>query len=178
MVLEGGKVMVRTSAALLALAVVLTLVGTATAQDRKWTFLRSFIETNEFPVKHFFGGKEIKVDVYLSDIKRLTNEMIEVEVLQDLEIPAQSDDGPPFHSKGQVITINCKNLHWKTTDHVSYEFPMGQRGFDRWTDKEHLRKRLVRDRWFPGDAADFLSKIKGSKEDRLLSDDIKRLCRK
>ena len=133
--------MLRTSAAALTVLLLLASVSTAEAQDRKWTFLRSFIDADEFRVKHFFGGKEIKVDVYLSDIKRLPNEMIEVEVLQDFEIPAQPDDGAPLHSKGRVITINCKNLHWKTTDHVSYEFPMGQRSFNRWTDNKHWKKK-------------------------------------
>ena len=170
--------MLRTSAAALTVLLLLASVGTAEAQDRKWTFLRSFVETDEFPVKHFFGGKEIKVDVYLSDIKRLTNEMIEVEVLQDLEIPAQPDDSPPWHSKGRVFTINCKNLHWKTTDVVSYEFPMGQRSFNRWTDDKHWKKDWPATHGSLLMQPIFCQRLRAQKGARLLSDDIKRLCRK
>ena len=58
MVLKGGWVMVRTSAAALAVLVLLAFVGTAEAQDRKWTFLRSFIDIDEFRVKRFSAGKK------------------------------------------------------------------------------------------------------------------------
>ena len=171
--------MLRTSAAALSVLVLLASVGFAEAQDRKWTLLRSFIETEEFPGKHYFGGKKIKVDVYLSGITRLSSEMIEVEVLEDYEIPSQPNDAPPWHSQGTVIAINCKNLHWKINDLVRYEFPMGQRRFTHDPSDGYLKQWLARGKWLRGNMQDAaLKDLGGGKKAELFFNDIKRLCRK
>ena len=178
MVLERGKIMVRTSAALFALAVVLSLVSTATAQDRNWSLIRSFAASDDFSVQRVFSGKKIKVFVYLSDITRLTNDLIQVEVLQNLAAPDQPDDLPRWNSEGTVFKINCRNLQYQATDVISYDLPMGKKISERWSDDKYMQKTLSSRDWFSNDAADFLAKIKGEKRPMLVNNDIKRLCSK
>ena len=170
--------MVRTSATLLALAVVLALVGTTRAQDRNWILMRSFAASDDFSVQRVFSGKKIKVFVYLSDITRLSNELIQVEVLQDLADPDQPDDLPRWNSEGTIFKINCRSLQYQVTDVISYDFPMGKKVSERWTDDKYMQKTLSKRAWFSNDTVDFLAKIKGEKRPMLLNEDIKRLCRK
>jgi hypothetical protein len=177
-VLEKDKVMPRTSVTLLALAVVLTLVGKATAQDRNWTLMRSFGASDDFSVQRVFSGKKIKVFVYLSDITRLTNDLIQVEVLQNLADPNQPDDLPRWNSEGTIFKINCRNLQYQATDVISYDFPMGKKISERWSDDKYMQKTLSKRAWFSNDAVDFLAKIKGEKRAMLLNGDIERLCSK
>ena len=187
MVLERGKVMVRTSATLLALAVVLTLIGSATAQefgiaqerDRKWTFVRSYINTDDWRVELYFGGREIKIDVYVSDATRLSNGFILIEIMEDFAIPAQLGDEAPFHSSGRVKTIDCKTYKQKTSDFISYYLPMGKKGFDRWSDDPSKRATLANLPWHRLDKAGRIKRGLGGPRNRdLFLGDIKRLCGK
>ena len=82
MVLEGGWVMARILTTFLTLAVMLFFVGTGKAQDRKWSLMRSFTETDDFSVQRIYSGKKIQVHVYLSEVTRVSDELIQVEVLQ------------------------------------------------------------------------------------------------
>jgi hypothetical protein len=114
----------------------------------------------------------------LSDITRLTNDLIQVEVLQNLADPNQPDDLPRWNSEGTIFKINCRNLQYQATDVISYDFPMGKKISERWTDDKYMQKTLSKRAWFSNDAVDFLAKIKGEKRAMLLNDDIERLCRK
>ena len=168
--------MARASSAFLSLAVSLVFISIATAQDREWTLSRSFTGTHDYSVQRIYSGKKIKVYVYLSDVTRLSDELIQVEVLQDLAASIQPGDAPPWRSEGTVFKINCKNLNYRAVDIISYQFPMGQKVLERWSDDKYMRKRLANRRWFPHDAFDFMARIKGEKRPMLISDDIKRLC--
>ena len=168
--------MARTLMAFLTLAIMLVFVGTAKAQDRKWSLMQSFSESDDFSVQRIYSGKKIKVYVYLSDITHLSDELIQVEVLQDLTSPTQPGNEPPWRSEGTVFQINCKNLSYKASDVISYQFPMGQKVLERWSDDKYMRRRLANRRWFPHQTIDFMAKIKGEKRPMLISDDIKQLC--
>ena len=158
------------------IAVMLIFVGTARAQDREWSLMRSFAETDDFSVQRIYSGKKIQVHVYLSKTTRLSNELIQVEVLQDLAAPAQFENAPQWRSEGTIFQINCKNFHYKATDVISYQFPMGLKVLERWSDDKYMRKRLVNRRWFTPEAPDFMARIKGEKRPMLIHDDIKQLC--
>ena len=167
--------MVRRSVAL-AVLVLFASVGTVEAQDRKWSLMRSFTETDDFSVQRIYSGKKIQVHVYLSEVTRVSDELIQVEVLQDLAAPIQLDDAPQWRSEGTIFEINCKNLHYRATDIISYEFPMGLKVLERWSDDKYMRKRLANRRWFTNEAPDFMARIKGEKRPMLINDDIKQLC--
>ena len=168
--------MARILTTFLTLAVMLFFVGTGKAQDRKWSLMRSFTETDDFSVQRIYSGKKIQVHVYLSEVTRVSDELIQVEVLQNLAAPIQLDDAPQWRSEGTIFEINCKNLHYRATDIISYQFPMGLKVLERWSDDKYMRKRLANRRWFTHEAPDFMARIKGEKRPMLISDDIKQLC--
>jgi hypothetical protein len=114
----------------------------------------------------------------MSDVTRLSDDLIQVEVLQNLADPDQPDDLPRWNSEGTVFKINCQNLQYQATDVISYGFPMGKKISERWSDDKYMQKTLSKRAWFSNDAVDFLAKIKGEKRAMLLNYDIERLCRK
>ena len=114
----------------------------------------------------------------MSDITRLSDDLIQVEVLQNLAAPDQPDDLPRWNSEGTVFKINCRNLQYQATDVISYDLPMGKKISERWSDDKYMQKTLSRRDWFSNDAVDFLAKIKGEKRPMLVNNDIKRLCSK
>ena len=168
--------MARILTTFLTLAVMLFFVGTGKAQDRKWSLMRSFTETDDFSVQRIYSGKKIQVHVYLSEVTRVSDELIQVEVLQDLAGPIQLDDAPQWRSEGTVFEINCKNFHYRARDIISYQFSMGVKVLERWSDDKYMRKRLANRRWFTHEAPDFMARIKGEKRPVLINDDIKQLC--
>ena len=159
--------MVRRSVAL-AVLVLFASVGTVEAQDRKLSLMRSFTETDDFSVQRIYSGKK-SGSRYLSEVTRVSDELIQVEVLQDLAGPIQLDDAPQWRSEGTVLEINCKNFHYRG-DIISYQFSMGVKVLERWSDDKYMRKRLANRRWFTHETPDFMARIKGEKRPVLIND--------